>query len=135
MLLKPTFVSTTVQLSMFGRNLQSLLEVVKDPRQVLIIQTDALKRDAQQVMDDVMEHIGGNRKLVETIHANNGKQKDGYQYQTISNKTRHELQMKFHADVMLLEALLGRSFSWSWTNSSNDTSWLTAHVPLTTSGS
>lgn len=107
--------SNTVQLSMFGRNLQSLLEVVKDPRQVLVIQTDALRRDAQHVLDDVMEHIGGNRKLVDTIHANNGKQKNGYEYQTISNETRHELQMMFHADVKLLEALLGRSFSWSWT--------------------
>ena len=92
-------------------------------------------RDAQQVMDDVMEHIGGKRKLVDTIHANNGKQKDGYEYQTISNETRHELQKMFHADVELLEALLRRSFSWSWTNAANDTSWLTTHVPLTTSES
>jgi hypothetical protein len=75
--------SPTIQLSMFGQNLQSLLQVVKDPRQILVIQTDALKRNAQQVVDDVMEHIGGKRKMVDTIHANTGKQKNGYEYQTI----------------------------------------------------
>jgi hypothetical protein len=125
--------SPTIQLSMFGQNLQSLLQVVKDPRQILVIQTDALKRNAQQVVDDVMEHIGGKRKMVDTIHANNGKQKNGYEYQTISNETRLELQKMFDGDVKLLEALLGKTFSWSWTNATTDTSWLTSHVPLTTS--
>jgi hypothetical protein len=126
--------SLTVQLSMFGQNLQSLLQVVRDPRQVLVIQTDSMKRNAQQVVDDVMHHIGGSKKLVDTIHANNGKQKDGYEYQTISNETRLEFQNIFDADVKLLEALLSKTFPWSWTSTkATDANWLTAYVPLTLS--
>jgi hypothetical protein len=60
-------------LSLFGRNLQNLLLVVNDPKQVLVIPMDAMKQDPQrvmgnvmdhnprQVMGNVMDHIGGHR--------------------------------------------------------------------------
>ena len=123
-----------VDLSLFGRNLRNLLKVVNDPKQVLIIQTDAMKRDPQQVMDNVMDHIGGHRmEQVDVVHANNGKSKGDYEYQFVSDETKEELQQLFTSDVKLLESLLGRTFAWSWTNSTvvdQDSSWLTTYPNL-----
>lgn len=122
-------------LSLFGRNLRNLLQVVNDPKQVLVIQMDAMKRDPQQVMDNVMDHIGGHRmKRVDAIHANNGKSKGVYEYQFVSDETTEELQEIFTNDVKLLESLLGRTFPWSWTKNSTmveqETSWLTTYPNL-----
>jgi hypothetical protein len=121
-------------LSLFGRNLRNLLQVVNDPKQVLVIPMDAMKRDPQQVMGNVMDHIGGHRmQRVDAIHANNGKSKGVYEYQFVSDETKKELQEIFTNDVKLLESLLGRTFPWSWTNSTmaeQETSWLTTYPNL-----
>jgi hypothetical protein len=121
-------------LSLFGRNLRNLLQVVNDPKQVLVIPMDAMKRDPQQVMGNVMDHIGGHRmQRVDAIHANNGKSKGVYEYQFVSDETKKELQEIITNDVKLLESFLGRTFPWSWTNSTmvqQETSWLTTYPNL-----
>eukprot|EP00581_Thalassiosira_minuscula_P001353 CAMPEP_0183744962 /NCGR_PEP_ID=MMETSP0737-20130205/65999_1 /TAXON_ID=385413 /ORGANISM="Thalassiosira miniscula, Strain CCMP1093" /LENGTH=601 /DNA_ID=CAMNT_0025980617 /DNA_START=23 /DNA_END=1829 /DNA_ORIENTATION=+ len=106
-------------LSYQGRALSNLLSVV--PKQnVLVIPMESMSRDMQGVVDSVMDHVGGVRWDLNrtssasetTYQLNNGKEGD-VPYATVTNETRDALRGKFREDVLLLERLVGKRFSWS----------------------
>ena len=121
------------ELSLYGKNLHNLLAAVP-ASQVLVVQTEALSRDPQQTIDDIMQFIGASKpKSVMTLHENQLQNRTSYK--TISPGLRQELETAFGADqVLLLQQLGGKNFPWSWiddgTNASNDDNWLTA-TPVT----
>ena len=105
------------QLSFQGLNLKNLLSVVKDPSKILIIPMESLTNDHQGVIDAVMDHVHAkryklNKNESDNMHLNIGSD-DSYQYITLSNSTREKLRNKFKQDVLLLEQLVGKRFSWS----------------------
>mmetsp|Transcript_4594 Transcript_4594/g.6138 ORF Transcript_4594/g.6138 Transcript_4594/m.6138 type:complete len:391 (+) Transcript_4594:298-1470(+) len=68
----------STDLSKYDRILKNFLRYF-DSDQLLIIPTAALKTHAQEVLDDVMHHIGGERIIVpEAIETNNNYQKKNY---------------------------------------------------------
>jgi hypothetical protein len=121
------------ELSLYGKNLHNLLAAVP-ASQVLVVQTEALSRDPQQTIDDIMQFIGASKpKSVMTLRENQLQNRTSYK--TISPGLRQELETAFGADqVLLLQQLGGKNFPWSWiddgTNASNDDNWLTA-TPVT----
>ena len=116
------------ELSLYGENLRNLLTVVPSS-QVLVVQTEALSRNAQETMNNILSFIGANKsKKVKTLHEN--QLHDRTSYKTISPELRLELEAAFRADhVLLLQLLRGKTFAWSWvadgSNSSAVDDWLT----------
>ncbi|GFH44260.1 predicted protein [Chaetoceros tenuissimus] len=105
-----------------GKALQNLLSVVKDPKQILIIPMESISLDTQGVIDAVMDHVGGQRwKRNETEAANPGYAimnrgdvvTEKYKYVTLTQDTTEILRNALRQDVLLLESLVGKQFSWS----------------------
>ena len=116
------------ELSLYGKNLQNLLSVVP-ASQVLIIQTEALSKNPQQTVADILKFIGASKpKKVKTLHEN--KLHDRVSYKTISHEVRQELETAFESDhALLLQQLGDKTFPWSWlqeeTDAGADDNWLT----------
>lgn len=116
------------ELSLYGKNLRNLLNVVPSS-QVLVIQTEALSRNPQETMANILSYIGANKsKKVKALHEN--QLHDRTSYKTISPELRLELEAAFRADhLLLLQLLRGKTFAWSWvadgSNSSAVSDWLT----------
>lgn len=103
-----------------GAQLKTLLSVVKDPKQILIIPMESISINAEGVIDAVMDHVEGRRwKRNETEVRNPDSVKmnvgsaDKYKYVTVSDNTTEILRNEFRQDVLLLESLVGKRFSWS----------------------
>lgn len=103
-----------------GAQLKTLLSVVKDPKQILIIPMESISINAEGVIDAVMDHVEGRRwKRNETEVRDPGSVKvnvgstDKYKYVTVSDNTTEILRNEFRQDVLLLESLVGKRFSWS----------------------
>ncbi len=117
------------ELSLYGENLRNLLTVVPTS-QVLVVQTEALSRNPQETMNNILSFIGANKsKKVKVLHEN--QLHDRASYKTISPELRLELEAAFRADhLLLLQLLRGKTFAWSWvadgSNSSAVDDWLTA---------
>ena len=84
-----------------------------------------MKADMQAVIDGVMDHFGGRRWPVNKeaeVQMNNGWGKpEKYEYKTITNSTRDKLRAKLRDDVILLESLVSKNFSWSsWAYGESD---------------
>eukprot|EP00573_Skeletonema_grethae_P004538 CAMPEP_0201697530 /NCGR_PEP_ID=MMETSP0578-20130828/11367_1 /ASSEMBLY_ACC=CAM_ASM_000663 /TAXON_ID=267565 /ORGANISM="Skeletonema grethea, Strain CCMP 1804" /LENGTH=373 /DNA_ID=CAMNT_0048183719 /DNA_START=194 /DNA_END=1316 /DNA_ORIENTATION=- len=113
-----------------GAQLKTLLSVVKDPKQILIIPMESISLNAEGVIDAVMDHVEGRRwKRNETEARNPGSVKmnvgttDKYKYVTVSDNTTEILRNEFRQDVLLLESLVGKRFSWSsWARKDDDNS-------------
>ena len=116
------------ELSLYGKNLQNLLSVVP-ASQVLIIQTEALSKNPQETVDDILKFIGASKpKKVKTLHEN--KLRDRVSYKTISHELTQELETAFKADhTLLLQQLGDKIFPWSWlkdeTDAGTNENWLT----------
>lgn len=100
-------------LSQYGLVLANLLRVIKYPARVLVIQTDAMKQNPQQVLDDVTHFISADRKNTSNIHQNYASGMNSYKH--VSNKTERIIQESLTTDLLLLENLVGKTFPWSWT--------------------
>ncbi len=117
-------------LSYQGRALQALLSVVKDPSRVLIIPTESMRMDLQGVFDAIMDHVNGNRFLIDPTHGANANagNTSNFTYATLSDETTDSLRNEFRQDVLLLENLVGKRFSWSsWARKlkeEDDIDWL-----------
>ena len=130
--------SLRVRLSAYGIALQNLLEVVEDPNKVLIIPMESLTNDPQDVLNNIMDHIGGSHWELSdmNVHANNGvENKKNVTYQKLPDKTTDALRSMFRSDVLLLEKIVGKRFSWSsWAHKNDENEaettefepWLTA---------
>ena len=115
--------SLRVRLSAYGTALQNLLQVVKDPNKVLIIPMESLTNDPQEVLNNIMDHIEGRHWELSdmNVHANSGvKNKQNVTYQTLTDNIRDELRTMFRKDVLLLEQIIGKRFSWSSWAHEND---------------
>ena len=113
------------ELSLYGKNLQNLLSVVP-ASQVLIIQTEALSKNPQETVADILKFIGASK--VKTLHEN--KLHDRVSYKTISHELTQELETAFKADhTLLLQQLGDKTFLWSWLKDETDAganeNWLT----------
>jgi len=107
------------ELSLYGKNLQNLLAVVP-ASQVLVVQTEALSRNPQETINNILSFIGANKsKKVKALHEN--QLQDRMSYKTISRELKLELETAFRADhLLLLQQLEGKTFPWSWvTDGSN----------------
>ncbi len=121
-----------------GQALQNLLSVVKDKHKILIIPMESMTIDSQGVVDAVMDHLGGKRWIYNTTDGmekiNRGdvqsKKNKDYKYTTLSNRTTEALRDVLRDDVLLLERLVGKRFSWSsWAHNETgyvdeDVNWL-----------
>ncbi len=103
-----------------GVQLKTLLSVVKDPKQILVIPMESLSLNAEGVIDAIMDHVEGRRwKRNETEVRNPDSMKmnvgstDKYKYVDLSYNTTEMLRNEFRQDVLLLESLVGKRFSWS----------------------
>ena len=116
------------ELSLYGKNLQNLLSVVP-ASQVLVIQTEALSKNPQQTVADILKFVGASKpKKVKSLHEN--KLHDRVSYKTISHELRQELETAFESDhALLLQQLGDKTFPWSWlqeeTDAGSDDNWLT----------
>ena len=121
-------------LSRQGAALKNLLSVIKDPKQILIIPMESISINADGVIDAIMDHVGGRRwkrNETEGFKMNVGST-EKYKYVTLSHDTTEILRNKLRQDVLLLESLVGKRFSWSsWarndqmnTNGGEEEAWL-----------
>jgi len=102
-------------LSRQGSALKNLLSLVEDPERVIIVPIESLKKDAQGVIDSIMDRVGADKYVLDQksdTHINKGTE-GNYEYEHLSNSTRDELRKRFVDDVQLLEKLVGRRFAWS----------------------
>ena len=117
-----------------GAALKNLLSVIKDQKQILIIPMESISINADGVIDAIMDHVGGRRwkrNETEGVKMNMGST-GNYQYVTLSHNTTEILRNKLRQDVLLLESLVGKRFSWSsWarndhmnTTSTEEEAWL-----------
>mmetsp|Transcript_6885 Transcript_6885/g.10040 ORF Transcript_6885/g.10040 Transcript_6885/m.10040 type:complete len:113 (-) Transcript_6885:134-472(-) len=91
---------------------------------------ESISLNAEGVIDAVMDHVEGRRwKRNETEARNPGSVKmnvgttDKYKYVTVSDNTTEILRNEFRQDVLLLESLVGKRFSWSsWARKDDDNS-------------
>lgn len=113
--IRNTTKSVEWRLSLFGESLKNYFHSGLKREHILIIPMIGLSKNAQGVINAIMDFIGGDHKYVQNLHVNKGSKEtwSNVAYQKINDTVRHVLKEDFREDVKLLQELVGYPIPWA----------------------